>query len=174
MCNIYIYITTETKASAKFQDNSDNEHAQWDFYFIFNSKGPRYLRFIILDDDLSNLCHDESGNAYSLPTSRQPRLLSKDPLEMLPLVPRLLRNAKMSTQIIVTRLEKILTFIHTSSSHFLSHLQRLPDELKHISVSEISCYFNNLIDMNDYSMKQRFQTVTFQRSNLKLRMYMLK
>lgn len=56
VCNIYI--TTETKASAKFQDNSDNEHAQWDFYFIFNSKGPTYLRFIILDEDLSNLCHE--------------------------------------------------------------------------------------------------------------------
>lgn len=56
----------------------------------------------------------------------------------------------MSTQIIVTRLVQVLTFTHTSLSHFLLSSTI---KLKHISVPEISCYFDNLIYMNDYNMK---------------------
>lgn len=100
-----------------FQDDFNND--MHNGISIFNSKGPRYLKFIILDEDLSNLCHDESGNAYSLPTSRHPRLLERSIRNAIPLVRRLSRNAKMSTEIIVTRLVKVLTFTHTSSSHFL-------------------------------------------------------
>lgn len=101
-CVIYI---SETNASAKFSNENDSNndmHNGKNLHFIFNSNGPRYLRFIILDEGLSNLCH-ESGNAYSLPTSRHQGLLERSIRNAFPLVRRLSRNAKMSTRIIVTR-----------------------------------------------------------------------
>lgn len=106
----------------------------------------------------------EQGNAYSLPTSRYPCIFERSIRNAFPLIQRLSRNAKMSTQIIVTRLVQILTFTHTSSSHFL------PSSTISLSIFRCLKFRATLIIWfisNNYNMKQRFQIVIFQRPDFK-------
>lgn len=174
---IYAYISMwkmcdikEANASAKFYPNDSNDDMH-NFYFIFNSNGPRYLRFIILDEGLSNLCHGESGNAYSLPTSRHPRLLERSIRNAFPLV-RWLHATRKCRLGLSWRASKGLNIY---SHIFVAFCPIFNDYWMSLSIFRglrFRATFGNLIHMNDYRTKISDYDIDLMLSLLKKIMYM--